>query len=112
MEALEEVYARKVEQETSKCQASLEDRLATVQSDLAAHYKRQLQTEMSLFQARELAKMRREEKEIYHNELAKEKQEFEHAYHLRLENVKKSEQSTAERYHRKEKVIDVPFGIL
>lgn len=104
LEALEEVYARKVEEETMKCEQSLEDRLAAVQNDLKTRYKRQLETEMSLYQARELAKVRREEREKYHNELAKEKEELQHAYHLRLENVKKSENSLAEMYHRKEKV--------
>ena len=104
LEALDEVYARKVEEEALKCTASLEDRLATVQTDLEACYKSRLDTEMSLYQERELAKVRREERDRYHDKLDKEKEELQNAYHLRLENVKKSEKNLAEIYHRKEMV--------
>ena len=85
-----------------------------VQKDLEAHYKKQLQTEMELFQMRELAKMRQEEKERYRSELAKDREELQQVYHLRLESVKRLEKNNAEAYRRKEKVCvwTVSDGVL
>ena len=111
MEALEEEYTRKVEEETTRCQLSLEERLAAVQSELKIQYKQQLENEMTLYQERELAKMRREEREKYQNELESGKEKLQCSYHLRLENVKKSEQGLVERYRKKE-MVSKSFGVM
>lgn len=104
LEALDQSYAYKAEQESQKSQASLEDRLASFQSDLETRYKRQFEAEMMLYRTRELAKVREEEREKYQRELSKEKDEMHRNYQLRLEETRKSEQRVMERYRMKEQV--------
>ncbi len=104
MEELDTSYARRAEEESAKCQLSLEDRLSAFQRDLEARYKRQLETELTLYRSRELAKARLEERQRYQEELAKEKEVVYHAHQVRMEEVRKSEQRIMEKYRRKEQV--------
>ena len=97
-------YARKAEEESLKCQASLDDRLLTLQRDLEARYKHQLESELTLYQTRELAKVRQEERDRYREELAREREGLQQVHQLKLEEVKRSEQHMLEKYRRKEQV--------
>ncbi len=104
LKQLEDKYAQKSEEESGRYRASLEQRLEAVQKELESHYKKQLQTELELFQIRELTKMRQEEKEKYRAELAKDREELQHVYSMKMASVKKSEKNSMEMYRRKEKV--------
>lgn len=97
-------YARKAEEESIKCQATLEDRLLALQRDLEARYKHQLESELALYRNREIAKVRQEERDGHREELAKEKESLHCQHQLRLEEGKKSEQRMTEKYRRKEQV--------
>lgn len=105
LEELDISYARRAEEESVKCRSSVEDRLSAFQHDLEARYKQQLETELSLYRSKELARARQEEREQHREELAKEKSELHHTHQLKLEEVKKSEQRMMEKYRRKEQVL-------
>lgn len=104
LEELDVSYARRAEEESMKCRFSVEDRLSTFQRDLEARYKQQLETELSLYRSKELARARQDTKEQLREELAKEKAESHHAHQLKLKDVTKSEQRMVEKYRRKEQV--------
>lgn len=105
LEALDRSYASRVEAESAKSRVSLEDRLAGFQADLEARYKKQLETELSLYKTRELAKIRQDEQERYKAELAKVRENLKHAYQVKLEEAKKTEQDMMKKYRRKEQVM-------
>lgn len=107
LEELDISYARRAEEESIKCQLSLEDRLSAFQRDLEARYKQQLESELALHCNRELVKARQEERDRYQEELGKIKENLRHMHQLRLEDVKKSEQCMIEKYRRKEQVSPI-----
>jgi len=90
--------------EQDRYRVSLDERLGVVQKELEGHYKKQLQTEMELFEVRELARVRREEQESHRSQLALEREELQRVHQLRLDSIKKSEKNSMEMYRRKEKV--------
>ena len=98
------------EAEQNRYRVSLDERLGVVQKELEGHYKKQLQTEMELFEVRELARVRQEEQERHVSQLAREREELQRVYHLRLDSVKKSEKNNMEMYRRKEKVSGLGWG--
>ena len=104
LDELDASYARKAEEESIKCMLSLEDRLSTLQCDLEARYKQQLEEEMTLYRSRELARVREEERDRYQGKMTKEKQDLHHIHQLKLDDAKKAEQRLVEKYHRKEQV--------
>ena len=101
---MDQTYARKAEEEATKCQLALEDRLSMLQHELEARYKDKLDSELTLHRNRELVKVRLEERERYQQELAKERQTLQHMHQLKLDEMKKSEQRMLEKYRRKEQV--------
>jgi oral-facial-digital syndrome 1 protein len=105
LEELDISYARRAEEESVKCQLSVEDRLLSFQRDLEVRYKQQLETELELYRSRELAKVRQEERDRHREELAKEKSDLQCAHQLKLEEVRKSEQRLVEKYRMKEQVL-------
>ena len=105
LQALENAYARKAEEETQKYQKSLEDRLSEYQRDLEARYKTQLETEMNLFRSRELVKARLEEREKYQREILREKEEAQLKHQQKMDDLRRSELQMKERYCRKEQVM-------
>ena len=105
LQALENAYTRKVEEETRKYQQSREDQLSEYQRDLEARYKKQLETEMNLFRTKELVKARLEEREKYQKEVLREKEEAQQKYQRRLDDLRRSELQLKERYCKKEQVM-------
>lgn len=104
LEALENAYAKKAEEESQRYHQSIEDRLSEYQRDLDARYKEQLKTEMSLFQVRELAKARLEEREKCREEAAREKEEGHLKLQRKLNELRRSELQLKEQYCKKEQV--------
>ena len=76
----------------------------TFQRDLEAQYKSQLETELSLYKSRELAKVRMEEREKYQQELASERVGATVAHQKKIEELRKTEQQMMDRYRKKEQV--------
>lgn len=109
LQALENAYARKAEEETQKYQQSLDDRLSEYQRDLEARYKKQLETEMNLFQTKELVKARLEERERYQREALKEREEAQQKHQHRLDDLRRNELQLKERYCKKEQVSRSSF---
>lgn len=112
LQELDVSYARRAEEESMKCRYSVEDRLSEFQRDLEIRCKQQLETELSLYRSKELAKAKQEERDRYREELAKEKSVLHHAHQLKLEEVKKSEQHMMEKYRRKEQVLAAVTNII
>ena len=104
LEALENAYAKRAEEESQRYHQSLEDRLTEYQRDLEARYKEQLDTEMSLFQTKELAKTRLEERERYQQEALREKEEAQLKLQRKLDELRRSELQLKEQYCKKEQV--------
>ncbi len=76
----------------------------TFQRDLEAQHKHQLETELSLYKNRELAKVKIEERERYQRELTGERLEITLAHQKKIEELRKLEQQMLERYRKKEQV--------
>ena len=112
LEALESAYARKAEEESQRYHQSIEDRLSEYQRDLEARYKEQLKTEMSLFQVKEVAKARQEEREKCRQEAAREKEEAHLKLQRKLDELRRNELQLKEQYCRKEQVGQSTLGIL
>ena len=104
LQALDQSYAQKAEEQRLRTQQNLEERLSTFQRDLEAQYKSQLETELSLYKSRELAKVRMEEREKYQQELASERVEATVAHQKKIEELRRTEQQMMDRYRKKEQV--------
>ncbi len=76
----------------------------TFQRDLEAQHKHQLETELSLYKSRELAKVKIEERERYQRELTGERLEITLTHQKKIEELRKLEQQMLERYRKKEQV--------
>lgn len=76
----------------------------TFQRDLEAQHKLQLETELSLYKSRELAKVRMEEREKCQRELTGERLQITLAHQKKIEELRKMEQQMLERYRKKEQV--------
>ena len=104
LKVLDQSYAQKAEQHSVRCQQNLEERLSAFQRELEAQYKNQLETELSLYRTRELAKMRLEEREKYQEDLTKEKMEMVQNHQKKIDELRKSEVQMLERFRKKEQV--------
>ena len=104
LQALDESYAGRVEEEGRRHQQSLEERMAAFQRETEARYRGQLETEMAHFRERELARMRQEERARGQEELSRERAELHHAHQQKLEAVRRMEQESLLRLRRKEQV--------
>ena len=105
LQALDRSYAQKAEQHSVRCQQNLEERLLTFQRDLETQYKKQLETELSLYRTRELVKMRLEERERYQGDLTRERTEMVQNHQKKIDELRKSEMQMLERFRKKEQVI-------
>ena len=104
LQALDESYAGRVEEEGRRHQRSLEERMAAFQHEAEARYRGQLETEMAHFREGELARVRQGERERGQEELTRERAELHHAHQQKLEAVRRLEQETLLRLRRKEQV--------
>lgn len=104
LQALDESYANKVEEETRRSEQALEERMAVFQRDCEGQHRRQLEAEMVHFRERELARMREEERERCESEMRRVREELLGAHRQKLEAVRKMEVETLERLRRKEQV--------
>ncbi|KAL5460406.1 hypothetical protein EMCRGX_G033852 [Ephydatia muelleri] len=106
LQALEEAYAQRTEEELAKCQEHLEERIVSVQLECEQQYKKQLQAELAHFRERELSEMRLEEKNKSHHELTRLRAELESGYRQRSEAVRKMELEMLERMKHKEQELE------
>lgn len=104
LQALEESYARKAEEENRRHQQSLEQQMIASGHESEARLRRQLEVEMAQFREREVSRMRLEERERYQEEQGRLRTELEGSHRQKLEAVRKMEVDTLERLRRKEQV--------
>lgn len=102
MKALDQSYALKVEQQSIKHQQNFEERLLALQRDLEGQYKRQLATELSLCQSRDVARMKLEERERYQKDLARERAQMSEEHQKKMSELRRSEVQMMERFRKKE----------
>ena len=104
LQALDESYAHKAEEETRKSQQAVEERMAVFQRECERQHQRQLEAEMAHFRERELARMREEERERCEEEVGRVREELQGAHRQKLEAVRKMELEALQRLRRKEQV--------
>ncbi len=104
MTALDQCYGQKAQEENAKTKRNREERLLCYQQELEAQYKHQLETELSLYKSRELARVRNEERDRYQKELAAERLEATVAHQKQVQELRNMEQQMLERYRKKEQV--------
>lgn len=111
LQALDQSYAQKAEEQNLRTQQNLEERLLTFQRELETQHKHQLETELSLYKNRELVKVRMEEREKYQRELAEQRHNTTMAHQKKIEELRKTEHQMLERYRKKEQVSKNNFSI-
>ena len=109
LQALEDSYAQRAEEENRRYQQTLEERMAAFQRESESRYKRQLEVEMAHFREREVAEMRVEERERFQEEVGRMRSELHGVYQQKMEGVRKIELETLERLRRKEQVRERLF---
>ena len=107
LKALDHSYAQKAKEETEKVNHSMLERIGLIQSELEARYTKQLETELSLYRARELAKVRLEEREKYLEEMAREKTQLNQHYQRKIDELRRNEQHIVDQYRLKEQVSEL-----